>query len=869
MEKRPYQFTKDYLDCIAQAWIFSVNNEAQVIKADEVVLWIYQYTKKYEFHTLFWKFFWSTDIAKLDEYIVKHYATSEKIKNTKKLKLKLKLPDSFTKNFDGLHEDGITKLNFLALLYGALPLISPEVKQMLTDSGFNFDLAEKKLLKVIKVAHNVEIGPIEFFTTLSGMVDNLKLDVEQMDMFIDMWTITGNDLDAGELIASAGTMDAPDETTSDSSKETPAEKKMTIEYFGTDLTNEAKQGYLDPVIGRDKEIEQMIFTLLRKTKNNPLLIGEAGVGKTAIVEWLAQKIHNNDVPQKLKGKRLFMLDMGSLVAGTKYRGEFESRLKQIIEEAVDPLNNIILFIDEIHTIIGAGNAEWSADAANMLKPLLARGKLQMVGATTFDEYQKHIEKDPALKRRFQELHVEEPTSEVALEILKGIRSKYEEFHGVTLSDEALEKSVTYSTRYMMNKHLPDKAIDLIDEASARVSTLTAKLESNTDYKKTEDRIKSTQKKMEKAIEKQDYFKAAEYKEQEEKLKEKLKGMRQQTALPKHLRPVITSTNIGEVIASKMWIPLDQVTESEIKKIATLDTHIKSFVLGQDEAVDSIVTAIKRNRLSAIQRNKPIGSFLFCGPSGVGKTYIAKLLAKEYFGDDKALIRVDMSEFMEKYSVSKLIGSAPGYVGYEEGGLLTEQVRRKPYSVVLFDEIEKASPDVLNILLQVLDEGHLKDNKGRWIDFKNTIIIMTSNIGSDEFGKKQSSIGFSGWDAATYKETEFNDVKERVTKQVKNMLAPELMNRLSSLVVFRPLGKDLLGEIFKTQVKDFYKQWRASHKWLNLPKFSAKKVWQVIDEIYDPAYGARPIERYIVDTLEPKLIDQVLKRELEGESNTVK
>lgn len=651
-----------------------------------------------------------------------------------------------------------------------------------------------------------------------------------------------------------------DEVGSENRTKRDEEKKLTIEYFSTDLTGEARSNYLDPVIGREKEIEQVIYTLLRKNKNNPLLIGEAGVGKTAIVEGLAQRIVEKKVPDKLQNKRIMMLDMGSLIAGTKYRGEFEGRLKAIIEEAVDPLNNIILFIDELHTIIGAGSAEGSNDAANMLKPLLARGKLQLIGATTFDEYQKHIEKDPALKRRFQELHVQEPTQEVAIQIMQGLKPKYEEFHGVNISDEAIEKAVLYSVRYMMNKFLPDKAIDIIDEACARLSTLQAKLESNDEWLKVEETIKQIQKKIEKAIEKQDYFKAAELKEQEEELKTKLKTLRQQHSLPKHLRPTVEVEHIGQVLSDKLGIPASKITESDIKKLAELDVHMKKFVLGQDEAVDAVVKAIRRNRLSAISKNKPIGSFLFLGPSGVGKTYIAKMLAKEYFADEKALIRVDMSEFMEKYSVSKLLGSAPGYVGYEEGGVLTEQIRRKPYSVVLFDEIEKASPDVLNILLQILDEGHLKDSKGRRIDFKNTIIILTSNIGSEEFGKKMSRIGFMDKESVVkYSDAQFADIKDRVVNQVKDRLPPELLNRLSAQIVFRPLTKELLTDIFKKELHEFYTQ-RSVKDGVKLPKLSQKKIAEIIDEIYDPAYGARPVERYIHDKIEPELIEQLLKQE---------
>lgn len=863
--KKPmYQFTKDYLDCIAQAWLYTAKHNNSVIHADDVLLGVYQFTRSHDFHAIFWQFFgWKTPTI-IESYGKKHYGVNKP--NIDDKKLKLKLSGFLKEQFDGFKKDGISTLNFLVLFYSAVDTISDEMAEFFEEQWVDLDKAQEKIMKVIKLIDTIDIEPIEFFNTLYSMVDTLNLDIEQMDMFIDMGTITWDDLDVEDIIkqSTGWWVDTtpPGDQKSDITKNEEDDKKMTIEYFWTDITQEAKDGELDPVIGRGKEIDQMIYTLLRKTKNNPMLIGEAWVWKTAIVEWLAQKIADDDVPDKLKNKRIMMVDIWSLVAGTKYRGEFEARLKAIIEEATDPMNNIIMFIDEAHTIIGAWNAEWSADAANMLKPLLARGKLQLIAATTYDEYQKHIEKDPALKRRFQELNVNEPTESDALEILQWIKEKFEEFHGVTITNQSIVKAVRYSVRYIMNKHLPDKAIDIIDEACARVSTLQSKLEANNDYLKLQKRITGLEGKIQKAIEKQDYFKAAEYKEQEEKLKKELKWMRQQNALPKHLRPKITQQHIGEVLADKMWIPLSQITESEVEKLSWLKDHLQTYVLWQDEAVTEVVKAIQRNRLSAVDRNRPMGSFLFLWASWVGKTYIAKLIASEYFNDEKALIRVDMSEFMEKHSVSKLIGSAPGYVGYDEWWMLTEQVRRKPYSVVLFDEIEKASRDVLNVLLQILDEWHLKDNKWRMIDFKNTVIILTSNIWSDEFGKKQATIGFADGSEWEKEDKKFQEAKERILKRVKDHLAPELINRLSGQVVFKSLSKDLLAEIFKKDLDAFYAERRKTYADITLPRFTKKKIKSVIDEIYDPAYWARPIQRYIEKELEPKLIQQVIKEWLE-------
>ena len=548
--------------------------------------------------------------------------------------------------------------------------------------------------------------------------------------------------------------------------------------------------------------------------------------------------------------------MGTLVAGTKYRGEFESRMKSILEEATDPTNNIILFIDELHTIIGAGGQDQN-DAAQMLKPLLSRWKIKLIGATTFDEYQKYIEKDAALKRRFQEIVVEEPSLETTKQIILGLKQIYEDFHGIALSEEAIDAAIHLSKRYILNKQLPDKALDIIDEASARKSTMQQKLDNDDTYKKQEKKIEKIQKQIEDAIENQDYFSAAELKSQEEELKKELQKIRSNKNIPMNLRPVITPEDIGKVLADKTWIPTNIVNEDEITKLKRLDSDLKNQIIGQDEAVDSIVKTLIRSRLSVIRKNKPIGSFLFLGPSGVGKTYLAKLIAKTYFGDESAMIRFDMSEFMEKFSVSKLIGSPAGYVGYDEGGGLTEAVKRKPYAVVLLDEIEKASPDVLNILLQILDEGQLKDSKGRRVDFKNTIIIMTSNIGTEEFSKKKSSIWFDTGSSQDMGNKLHEEIKTRVLEDLKNYLTPELSNRIDHKIVFRALTKKDLTDIFNQKLKTFLAARKTNEK-VKLPKFTKTEIEKIIDKIYDPQFWARPVERYINDEIEAQIINSLLK-----------
>lgn len=871
MKQQNYTFTKDYLDCIAQASLFVIkkNIDNTEISPDDVFLGVWKYIEKSWFADVFWKMLWSKFWSKMIwSYVDQKFPEDQKF--PAQANVKFVLQKSFQDTFTLYKEKWLEKLHFLVLFMSCLDSLSDELTTYLQKHEFDIWFTKQKLEKIIDIIMEIDMTPIEFFQMVHSMVKALWLNISDMEMFFDM-----SQIEHMETMMSEGidTLDPwswwwDQHKTKIDENSKKEEKKLTIEYFSTDLTDEARKWYLDPVIWRWKEIQQIIYTLMRKTKNNPLLIGEAWVGKTAIVEWLAQRIITKDVPQKLQNKRLMMVDIWSLVAWTKYRWEFEARLKAIVEEAMDPTNNIIMFVDEVHTLIWAWNAEWSADAANILKPLLSRWKIQMVWATTFDEYQKHIEKDAALKRRFQEITVDEPSRDDTIAILKWIREKFEAYHGVSISDESIEYSVRYSMRYIMNKHLPDKAIDLIDEACARVSTLSQKLENNSDYSKLEKKIEKLQERIQTSIEKQDYFKAAELKDKEEEMKKQLSEMRSQHTLPDHLRPKVESIHVWQVLSDKMWLPLEQVTESEVKQLSHLDNDLKELIYSQEEAVNAVVRAIRRSRLSPIEHKKPIASFLFLWPSWVGKTYLAKLLAEEYFGDPKALIRVDMSEFMERHSVSKLIWSAPWYVWYDEWWMLTEQVRRKPYSVILFDEIEKASPDILNIMLQILDEWHLKDNKGRWIDFKNTIIIMTSNLWAEEFGQKQVSIWFDhmrnttsswAWDDIGYdemSEEDFEIVKERILAEVKEFMAPELINRLSSMIVFRPLSKDILWKIFKKEFKNFITTWKQK-KWLKFPTFWPKKISKIIDEIYDPQLWARPIERYIHDEIEPGLIEQVM------------
>ncbi|GHW02975.1 hypothetical protein AGMMS50249_7610 [candidate division SR1 bacterium] len=867
MQKPTKLFSKDALFSLENAKLIS----GGIIKSEDIFRGTYGFIRQHELFDTFSAIIGIKKAKKFDNFYQTNF--SQKLSNHHELSQSGSIDIEHITNEKLLSfrkELNVRQVDFFFLFFASFMSLSSQnfIFSLLRQDGISRKTLIQNCKKVLLNPLTHQQGTFAFFQLLNTILAKIPLDINQIT---DMYFHIDDNLDNLEHLLDSvesdiGLEDEDDKksdqkqnnassTTSTIDKKKKEEKKLTIEYFGTDLTKEAKDGFIDPIIGREKEINQMIYTLLRKTKNNPLLIGEPGVGKTALVEGLAQKIKEGDIPAKLKGKRVFLLDMGTIVAGTKYRGEFESRMKAILEEAVDPTNNIILFIDELHTIIGAGGQEHN-DAAQMLKPLLSRGKIKLIGATTFDEYQKVIEKDAALKRRFQEVVVNEPDDETTQHILQGLKKTYEDFHGVNILDEAIDASIQLSKRYILNKHLPDKALDILDEACARESTMQEKLDNDDTYQQTESKIEKIQKQIEKAIENQDYFAAAELKEQEEELKKQLTTIRSSKNIPAHLRSEIDAKDIGNVLAEKTGIPVNIVNEDEITKLKRLDTVLKENLVGQDEAIESVVKTLIRSRLSMIAKKKPIGSFLFLGPSGVGKTYLAKLIAKDYFGDENAMIRLDMSEFMEKASVSKLIGSPAGYIGYDEGGGLTEAVRRKPYSVVLFDEIEKASPEVLNILLQILDEGILKDNKGRLVDFKSTIIVMTSNIGSDEFSKKQVNIGFSTGEKADFEMKGFDKIKERILDQLKSQLLPELLNRMDYKIIFKPLDKPALTNIFNIQLTKFLDM-RKENTAVKLPKFTKKQVADIIDKIYDPQYGARPIERYIQHDIEGEMIKGLL------------
>ncbi len=622
-------------------------------------------------------------------------------------------------------------------------------------------------------------------------------------------------------------------------------KTPALDEFGIDLTKLAREGKLDPVIGREREIERIIQILSRKTKNNPVLIGEPGVGKTAIVEGLAQRIVNREVPENLLDMRIIALDLGAIVAGTKYRGQFESRMKAIIKEASQG-DDIILFIDELHTLVGAGAAEGSIDAANMLKPALARGEIRVIGATTLSEYRKYIEKDGALERRFQVVLVEPTPVEETLNILHGLKKRYEDYHGVIISDEAIEAAVKMSDRYLTDKFLPDKAIDLLDEACSMVHVRNARVP---DYiRDMEIELEKVEEEKKKAVEEQDFEKAADIRNREAEIRQRLRSLKKQWKEEKGKeKPVVTAEDVAVVTSRITGIPLHRISVDEEKRLLMLEDALKQHIVGQDEAIEKIVRAIRRARVGLSNLKKPIGVFFFLGPTGVGKTRTAEVLAEQLFGSRDALIRIDMSEYMEKFNVSKLIGAPPGYVGYEEGGQLTEAVRRRPYSVVLFDEMEKAHPDVFNLLLQIMDSGRLTDAFGRTVDFRNTVIIMTSNVGAKHFFKGVS-LGFGDEEAG------FEKVKDEVLQLFKKRFPPEFVNRIDHIVVFRPLKeKDLLAilDIMINEVRQLLLE-----KDLDIELTDKAKKW-ILEKGYEPQLGARPlrrtIERYIVDPISEKIL----------------
>jgi ATP-dependent Clp protease ATP-binding subunit ClpC len=674
-------------------------------------------------------------------------------------------------------------------------------------------------------------------------------------------------------------------------------KTPTLDEFGSNLTQQAADGKLDPVVGRQNEIERVIQILGRRTKNNPVLIGEPGVGKTAIAEGLAQRINSGDVPDILEDKRVLTLDIGLLVAGTKYRGEFEERLKKIMEE-IRGAGNVILVIDEVHTLIGAGAAEGAIDAANILKPALARGELQCIGATTLDEYRKHIERDAALERRFQPVQVGEPSVVDTIEILRGLKERYEAHHRLKIADEALIAAATLGDRYISDRFLPDKAIDLIDEAGSRVRLMNSKLPPAA--KEIDKQLRQIQKEKEDAVREQDFTKAGELRDKEVELRDQIRTILQTrkeepeaakaeatatetadtaaapapeatpsapTALAgdDERMPMVTEEDIAQIVASWTGVPVQKLTESESAKLLNMEETLHQRLIGQDEAVKAVSRAIRRARVGLKNPNRPIASFIFSGPTGVGKTELTKSLAAYFFGSEEAMIRLDMSEFMERHTVSKLIGSPPGYVGFNEGGQLTEAVRRRPYTVVLFDEIEKAHPDVFNLLLQLLEDGRLTDSKGRTVDFKNTLIIMTSNIGSKVIEKGGGGLGFefSGADA---EETNYNRIRSLVNEELKQYFRPEFLNRLDEIIVFRQLSRDEVKEIAEIMLKEVFS--RMEEKGIHLSVTEAFKE-RLVEEGYNPSYGARPLRRAVMRLLEDSLAEEFLSGRIgEGDSAVV-
>ena len=644
---------------------------------------------------------------------------------------------------------------------------------------------------------------------------------------------------------------------------TTRSKTPTLEEFGTNLTQKAIDGKLDPVVGRAKEIERVIQILGRRTKNNPVLIGEPGVGKTAIAEGLAQRIANRDIPDTLDDKRVVALDIGLLIAGTKYRGEFEERLKKIMDE-VRTANNIILVIDEVHTLICAGAAEGAIDAANILKPALSRGELQCIGATTLEEYRKHIEKDAALERRFQPVMVGEPSVDETIEILYGLRERYEKHHKLIISDEALAAAAKFADQYIADRFLPDKAIDLIDEAGSRVRLMNSQLPAAA--KELDQELREILKTKDEAVRNQDFEKAGQLREREMEIKAQINAIAQSkkgASEASNQTPIVSEEDIAQIVAAWTSIPVNKLTKSESEKLLKMEETLHGRIIGQDEAVVAVSRAIRRARVGLKNPNRPIASFIFSGPTGVGKTELTKALATYFFGSEEAMVRLDMSEYMERHTVAKLIGSPPGYVGYNEGGQLTEAVRRRPYTVVLFDEVEKAHPDVFNLLLQIFEDGRLTDSKGRTIDFKNTLLIMTSNIGSKVIEKGGGGLGFELSEDQT--NSHYNRIKSLVNEELKQYFRPEFLNRLDEIIVFRQLTKDEVAQIAEIMLKEVFE--RISTKGIQLEVTDRFKT-RLIDEGYNPSYGARPLRRAVMRLLEDSLAEEVLSEKIKAGDTAV-
>ncbi len=718
---------------------------------------------------------------------------------------------------------------------------TPRTKRVLQNAvvqaaglGHNYVGTEHLLLALIAEADSYAVRFLsELGTNPRNILDKLNDSFGEYQSESQMYGMMGESYSSGMAGGGASTKT----------------KTKTLDQFGRDLTQMAQNGSIDPVIGRQNEIERVIQILSRRTKNNPCLIGEPGVGKTAVAEGLALKIVSGDVPELLKGKRVVSLDLTSMIAGTKYRGDFEDRIKNAIEE-VKKAGNIILFIDEMHTIVGAGSAEGSADAANILKPSLARGDFQVIGATTIKEYRKHIEKDAALERRFQPVTVGEPSEEEAIMILTGLRDRYEAHHKVKITDEAISAAVRLSARYIADRFLPDKAIDLVDEAASRV-----RLQAYTvpdDLHELENKIKELDKEKSAAINEQNFERAAKIRDEEKALRRSLEEQRRDWQNQhENTNGEVTEEDIAYIVSNWSGVPVVQLTQAESERLLNMEAILKERIIGQDEAVQQVAKAIRRSRVGLKDPKRPIGSFIFLGPTGVGKTELCKALAQAMFGDENAMVRFDMSEYMEKHTASKLIGSPPGYVGYDEGGQLTEKVRRKPYSVVLFDEIEKAHPDMFNMLLQILEDGHVTDSQGRKVDFRNTIIIMTSNVGARLITDKQTSLGFS----LSSNDTDKEKLRETVLEELKKAFKPEFLNRVDDTIVFNKLTNDDIRRIAKNMLENVKTRAQA----LDIEVvFSEDAIAAISDEGFDPVYGARPLRRAIQSKIEDKLSEEMLK-----------
>ena len=763
------------------------------------------------------------------------------------------------------------------ILYGLVKEGEGLASKILTSQGLKPEYVEEEILRIDGVMNTLESDP-EFTPRAKRIIENSAKEAMRMGQnyvgtehillalmreidSVAVRILIDTNIDPQRIFADLLRLlseDSPVANYSDSSFSSAVDTNTpTLNQYGKNLTELAKESKLDPVIGRKNEIQRIIEILSRRTKNNPVLIGEPGVGKTAVVEGLAQMIVDNKVPEILKNKKVVSLDMSAMVAGAKYRGDFEERLKNVLQE-IKKAGNIILFIDEMHTIIGAGAAEGAMDAANILKPLLSRGEIQIIGATTLNEYRKHIEKDAALERRFQTVIVDEPTTEDTVKILRGLKDKYEAHHKVKITDEAIKAAVDLSERYINDRFLPDKAIDLIDEACSKIKLRTVTMPKN--ILDMENKIEKVSKEKEEAIISQSFEKAAKLRDEEKELKDKVNKARENWKKKgENKEASVNAEDIANVVSAWTKIPVTKLTKTESEKLKNLDLELKKRVIGQDDAVEALARAIKRARVGLQNENRPIGSFMFLGPTGVGKTELTKALAENLFGNENQLIRLDMSEFMEAHSVSKLIGSPPGYVGYDEGGQLTEQVRRKPYSIVLFDEIEKAHPDVFNMLLQILDDGRLTDSTGRTVSFKNTVIIMTSNAGARNI-VEHHSIGFMNKEDS---KKDYEKTRDEVMAELKKIFRPEFLNRLDDIIVFKKLSNESIEKITKIMLDEFIK--RLEKK--NIKVDVSDDVIKYISKVgFDDTYGARPLRRAIQSKIEDKFAEEMLDGNIKENSN---